>query len=82
LHSPKKQVFSIFRGHKKVSNFFYVEGILQLFSADTLQKLKKKEMTPKKLLTIGPQLFFSTGPAAQTAQKQKSRTAKSPLIQD
>ena len=26
--------------------------------------------------------FFSTGLAAQTAQKQKSRTTKSPLMQD
>ena len=29
-----------------------------------------------------PNFFFSTGPAAQTAQKQKSRTTKSPLMQD
>ena len=26
--------------------------------------------------------FFNTGPAAQTAQKQKSRTTKSHLMQD
>ena len=26
--------------------------------------------------------FFNTGPAAKTAQKQKSRTPKSPLMQD
>ena len=29
-----------------------------------------------------PSFFFCTGPAAQTAQKQKSRTPKSPLMQD
>ena len=29
-----------------------------------------------------PTFFFSTGPAAQTAQKQKSCTTKSPLMQD
>ena len=29
-----------------------------------------------------PTFFFSTGPAAQTAQKQKSRTPKTPLMQD
>ena len=29
-----------------------------------------------------PIFFFCTGPAAQTAQKQKSRTPKSPLMQD
>ena len=34
------------------------------------------------MLIIGPNFFFSTGPAAQTARKQKSRTAKSPLMQD
>ena len=38
---------------------------------------------PQKLLIIGPDLFFSTGLAAQTAQKQKSfHTTKSPLMQD
>ena len=29
-----------------------------------------------------PTFFFNTGLAAQTAQKQKSRTPKSPLMQD
>ena len=29
-----------------------------------------------------PTFFLCTGPAAQTAKKQKSRTTKSPLIQD
>ena len=29
-----------------------------------------------------PTFFLCTGPAAQTAQKQKSRTTKSPLMQD
>ena len=37
---------------------------------------------PQKLLIIGPQLFFYTGPAAQTTQKHKSHTTKSPLMQD
>ena len=37
---------------------------------------------PQKLLIIGPQLFLCTGPAAQTAQKQKSCTTKRPLMQD
>ena len=44
------------------------------------QKTWKKR--PQKLLIIGPQLFLCTGPAAQTAQKQKSCTTKSPLMQD
>ena len=50
------------------------------------KKMLKSFLTPKnrhqKLLIIGPQLFLCTGLAAQTAQKQKSRTTKSPLIQD
>ena len=29
-----------------------------------------------------PTFFFGTGPAAQTAQKHKSRSPKSPLMQD
>ena len=36
---------------------------------------------PQKLLIIGP-LFLCTGPAAQTFQKQKTRTTKSPLMLD
>ena len=31
------------------------------------------------LLIIGPIFFFTTGPAALTAQKQKSWTTKSPF---
>ena len=34
-----------------------------------------------QLLLIGP-IFFTTDPAAQTDQKQKSRFTKSPLMQD
>ena len=34
------------------------------------------------LLIINPDFFFSTGPAAQTTQKQKSCTTKSPLMLD
>ena len=37
---------------------------------------------PQKLLIIDPQLLLCTGAAGQTAQKQKTRTAKSPLMQD
>ena len=39
-----------------------------------------KKKTPSKVAHNWPRiLFFSTGPAAQTAQKQKSRNTKSPL---
>ena len=60
---------------------------MQLFSADAKvfsKKFKKDFLTPKtwknfpqKLLIIGPQIFFYV-----LAQKQKSRTTKSPLMQD
>ena len=39
---------------------------MQLFSADTTISKKK---CPQNLLIIGPELFFSTGPVAQTAPK-------------
>ena len=48
----------------------------QFYSKKVLKKC------PQKLLIIRPQLFLSIGLAAQTAQKQKSRTSKSPLMQD
>ena len=40
------------------------------------------ENCPQKWLIIGPQFFLRTGPAAQMHQKQKSRTTKSPIMQD
>ena len=54
---------------------------MQLFSSDaTILKMKK---APLKVAHNWPRtFFFSTGPAAQTAQKQKSHTTKSPLMQD
>ena len=64
---------------------------MQLFSADasvfkkTLNLFFDPENMKKfhqKLLIIGPILFLCTGPAAQTAQKTKPRTTKSPLMQD
>ena len=41
-----------------------------------------KKLPSKVAHNRPPTFFFSTGPAAQMAQKQKSRTPKSPLIQD
>ena len=63
---------------------------MQLFSADAMVFSKKKKIAPenmKKLPSIvahnrSPAYFFCSGPAAQTAQNQKSRTTKSPLMQD
>ena len=64
---------------------------MHLFGADATKSLKKLTLflplktwknRPQKLLIVSPDLFFSTGLAAQTAQKQKSRTTKSPLVQD
>ena len=65
---------------------------MQLFSADAIvfsKKFKKKidpenmKKPPSKVAHNRPQtFFFSTGQAAQTAQKQRSCTPKSPLMQD
>ena len=44
--------------------------------------LKTLKKHPQKLLIIDPIFFFDTGPAAQTDHKRKSRTTKSPLLQD
>ena len=65
---------------------------MQLFSADAIVFSKKKlkifltpktwKNRPQKLLIIAPNFFLCTGPAAQTAQKQKSCTNKSPLMQN
>ena len=43
---------------------------------------QKRIKRPQKLLIIGPPTFLCTGPAAQMTPKQKSRTTKSPLVQD
>ena len=92
LRSPKKRFFSCFRGHKFFLDLFYKKGIMQLFSEDTkvFSKKKKKYFDPEnmkncphKLLIIGPLPFIlSTGPAAQTDQKQKTCIPKSHLMQD
>ena len=66
---------------------------MQLFSADAIvfskKKIKKnfdpenmKKLPSKVAHNRPPTFFFNTGPAAQTAQKQKSRTPESPLMQD
>ena len=65
---------------------------MQFFSVEAIvfSKIFKKKFDPqnmkkpalKKLLISDPQLFLCIGPAAQTAQKQKSCTTKSPLMQD
>ena len=64
---------------------------MQLFSVDATM-LKKDSISfapknmkkpPSKVAHNGPRpFFFSTVPAAQTAHKQKSRTTKSPSMQD
>ena len=69
--------------------YFFKLYLVQCFSADPRIFLKKifflllKRWKNRALkLIIGPDLIFSTDPAAQTAQKQKPRTTKSPLMQD
>ena len=65
LRSRKKYIFYMYYVFKKISNFFWP---------------RKYEKTPSKVAHNRPQTFFLwTGLAAQTAQKQKSRTTKSPL---
>ena len=55
---------------------------MQLFLADAVVFSKKLKKTPTKVAHNIPNLFFSTGLGAQTAQKQRKRTTKSPLMQD
>ena len=65
---------------------------MQLLSADAILFSKKfnfffdpenMKKTPSKVANNRPPTFLlCTGPAAQTAQKQKSCTIKSPLMQD
>ena len=50
--------------------------VLSIFDPENMKKL------PSKVADNWPQTFFSTGPAAQTGQKQKSCTTKSPSMQD
>ena len=59
---------------------------MQLFSADAI--VLKKKIDPENMkkplskVAYNQHQFFCTGLAAQTAPKQKSRTSKSPLMQD
>ena len=67
---------------------------MQLFSADATMFFKENlrniffapenmKKTPSKVAHNRPRpFFFITGLAAQTAQKQNSRTTKRPLMQD
>ena len=58
---------------------------MQLFSGDAIVFSKPQNMKkqPSKVAHNRPPTFFlCTGRAAQMAQKQKSRTVKSPLMQD
>ena len=58
---------------------------MQLFSVDTMvfSKQIKSFFDPENMRKNALKSFFlCTGPAAQTAEKQKSRTTKSPLMQD
>ena len=61
-----------------------LKKITTLFSKNwkKILPLKTWENCPQKLLIIGPIYFVSTDLATQTAQKQKHRTTKSPLMQD
>ena len=61
------------------------EGRISLYNVFKKKKIALENMkkTPSKVAHNRPKIiFFSTGLAAQMAQKQKSRTTKSPLMQD
>ena len=72
----------------RISFHLFKLHFMQLFIADATIFLKKNwnfslSLKTWKLLIISPEpIFFSTCPATQTAQRQKSRTTKSPLMQD
>ena len=76
LRSPKKTIF----GGQKEFKKFLIKKVLCIFLVQTLwcfhEKHEKKQ--PQKLVIIAPNFIFSTGMAAQTAQKQKFRTTISP----
>ena len=63
---------------------------MQLFNVDAIVFSKKKnrfapknmKKPPSKVAHNQPPTFLCTGLAAQTAQKQLSRTTKSPLMHD
>ena len=65
---------------------------MQLFSADAsvFKEIKKKKFDPENMKKLPSKVgqnrpltfFLCSGLAAQMAQKQKSRTTKSPLMQD
>ena len=76
----------------KIHGFFFLTSFYATFQCGRYNIFKKfltyffapenMKKTPSKVAHNLPRFFFSIGPAAQTAQKQKSRTTKSPLIQD
>ena len=72
-----RAVFSCFQGQKKIASPLKSYIINKIFDPENMKK------TPSKVAHNRPPTFFScTGPAAQMAQKQKSCTTKSPLMQD
>ena len=87
LHSNYPQILAYEKRQKHEKK---IPKKRQTFSYATFQSGRNKifkfyfyffcpQRRPQKLLIIGPKLFFSTGPAALTAQTQKSRTLRSPL---
>ena len=81
LPSPKKLRFFMFSGSKKI----FIKKVLCNFQCgrySVFDPQNMKKLTSKVAYNRPPTFFSSTGPAAQMAQKQKSRTPKSPLTQD
>ena len=75
LRSPKKKRFL-------PKNYFFKNCFLKTLTSFFFAPENMKR-PPSKVAHNRPRsFFFSTGLAAQTAQKQKSSTTKSPLMQD
>jgi hypothetical protein len=57
--------------------FFGADEVFSKIDPENMKKLSSKVAHNRP-----PTFFLCTGPAAQTAQKQKSHITKSPLMQD
>ena len=83
----------MFSGAKKNQKIFFIIFYYATFQCGrygVFKKISKKFFAPENIKKLTskvahnrpPTFFFCIGPAAKTAQKKKSRTSKSPLLQD
>ena len=93
-HYVRTRCISLIWPTQKFKQSFFIKEILCSFKMRMLQSRavsnqeqvilahENMKKAPSKVAHNRPNFFCSTGPAAQTAQKQKSHTNKSPLMQD